>query len=236
MKKVFFALILNLFFINISWGDNIKEYEKTCRDFIVEPEVDFEYSYGRLRYRFDKPRESIRKIMQRKGVTANCFDGHCDVNGVTLSDVAFMFDIDIGVTDINRQYVCVYPEKFNVFLGYEHPVIFVAQELKKGTCAYDLTLRHEKTHMQIYLEGLDYFLPQFKQYLDGLYDEIGVRIVKKDDVESALKSLSEAYHMSSKQKFDDWYAEIEKEQRKQDSNNHYYLETAICEALKNKYK
>jgi hypothetical protein len=143
-----------------------------------------------------------------------------------------MFDIDIGVTDINRQYVCVYPEKFNVFLGYEHPVIFVAQELKKGTCAYDLTLRHEKTHMQIYIEALDYFLPILKDYMSHLFDELGFVVVARgDSVDKAAKELNEKYLKKMQEKIEVWHNELEAEELKLDTADHYLLENLICEYL-----
>ena len=109
-------------------------------------------------------------------------------------------------------------------------MIYVSKELKEGSCMYDVTIRHEKTHMQMYIDGLDYFLPQLKRTVKGLYDDVGVKVVKSGvDYQEVARELNEAYLSIVENKITKWREDINNEQMKLDSLEHYVLENRICE-------
>ena len=93
-----------------------------------------------------------------------------------------------------------------------------------------MALRHEKTHMQIYIEALDYFLPEFKKAAAGQFDKIGVRVVGPgESADDAARELNEAYLNDMKKKVEHWRREVEQEQMKFDTPQNYILESKLCE-------
>lgn len=87
--------------------------------------------------------------------------------GLTKVRDGFDFNMTVGHIEISHGYSCLYPQEINAHLGYYVPTIYILKDLQKGTCLYEVALRHEKTHMQIYIEALDYFLPEFKKRPSG---------------------------------------------------------------------
>ena len=95
---------------------------------------------------------------------------------------------------------------------------------------YDVTIRHEKTHMQMYIDALDYILPQLKRTVKGLYDNIGVKVVKSGvDYKEVAGELNKAYLSVVEDKIVKWRGDVNKEQMKLDSLEHYVIENRICE-------
>ena len=51
-------------------------------------------------------------------------------------------------------------------VGYPQFNIYVARKLKPGSCAYKITMNHERKHISIYRDQLQTFLPLFEQQLN----------------------------------------------------------------------
>ena len=231
MKKVFFALILNLFVVNVCLAnDNLKRYEEECLSIIDKPVIELKSSYGKLRYNFEKDSEYLRKETAKKfeeyGI--NMVE-EFEPKGLTKIKDALEVNMNIAKIGVSHGYQCLYPETIDIFLGYYLPAIYVANDVKKGTCLYDVTLRHEQTHMQIYIEALDYFLPKLKEFSKTLIDKKGVKIIDSDsDAELQAKMLNNDYVLFIEEFVNKWRKEVAEEQLKLDSIENYIIESKIC--------
>ena len=78
MKKVFFALILNLFiWSGATRADDLSAYQKECLDFISRPKVEVYGSYGNLRYNYDKDSAYLTQEQEKKGQSIFCRRNEC---------------------------------------------------------------------------------------------------------------------------------------------------------------
>lgn len=236
MRNIFFALILNLFFINsASATEGVDRYKEECASFVKRPEVELVSSYGKLRYKFDKDEEYLRQETNKKFAAQNqVMDVEFQPVGLTKVRDAFDLDFTASSFGVSHGYSCVYPETIKARLEYINPTIYILNSLEKDSCLYKVALRHENTHMQIYIEALDYFLPKLKKYMEGLFDEIGFIVIAKDESEEdAAKKLNEAYINAIQNKIEEWHKEVEAEQLKLDSPENYALENMLCQNIKN---
>lgn len=237
MKNIFFALILNFFFIQVASADeNIEKYKKECMEFINRPKVELFSSYGKLQYRFDKDESFLKKETEKKFAEENMvMDEDFLPVGLTKVRDVFDFNFTAGTLVLNQNYQCVYPETINVRLAYSMPTIYILNTLEVDSCLYDLAIRHEKTHMQIYIESLDYFLPKLKQYMNGLFDELGVMVVSKNESsELAAQKLNANYLGAIQAKVEAWQHETALEQLKLDTPENYIIENMVCQSVENK--
>lgn len=232
MKKIFFALILNLFFIYSAQAtEDLDKYKEECASFVEKPKVELVSSYGKLRYRFDKGADYLRQETNKKYAEQ---DQVADVTfePAGLTKVRDTFDLDFTANSfgLSHGYFCVYPETMKARLVYTHPTIYILNTLEKDSCYYKVALRHENTHMQIYIEALDYFLPKLKKYMEDLFDEIGFIVVSKDEsIEEAAQRLNQAYINAIQRKIEEWHKEVEIEQLKLDTPENYALENKLCQ-------
>lgn len=237
MKKVFFALIfMSAWVNNAKAADDLQRYEEECLSVIDKPQVEVTSSYGKLRYNYTKGKEYLRRetIKQYEENGREVPDDFIPI-GLTKVRDGFNFNMSVGQIEISHGYECVYPERIETHLGYYTPTIYILKDLEKDSCLYEVALKHEKTHMQIYIEALDYFLPEFKKTADGLFETVGVKVVapgQRADV--VAKELNVAYLQALQQKVERWRQEVEDEQVKLDSAEQYILENKLCEKFDKK--
>lgn len=215
-------------------ADDLSAYRQECLDFISHPKVDVFGSYGNLRYSYDKDSAYLTQEQEKKVKAYSSEDAQIELKVLGLTKMQDTVDFKAEFTQLalNRGYICLYPESIQISIDYYLPTIYIAKELEQGTCLYDITLRHERTHAQIYIEALDYFLPRLKKYADALFDNIGIKIIAKgESVDNAMSDLSKAYHDSVQKRIDAWYKAVEKEQLKMDTIEQYKLESRICHEI-----
>ena len=231
MKKVFFALIFCFSVVNFAKAqDELQRYKDECLSLIEEPKVKVSSSYGKLRYNFEKDSDFLRKETEKKFVKNGLeYPREFRPMGLTQIQDGFELKMNVGTIGVSHGYKCLYPEDMEVFWGYYLPVIYIAKDLAKDTCLYNLTLRHEKMHMKVYIDALDFYLPKLKKVADKLFDEIGVMIVDKSrNLEFVAKQYNNEYVMKVEKIVNEWRKEIELEQMEFDSIKNYILESRIC--------
>ncbi len=237
MKKVFFALIfVGTLVNNATAADDLQRYKEECLSVIDKPQVEVTSSYGKLRYNYTKGKEYLRRetIKQYEENGRKVPDDFIPI-GLTKVRDGFNFNMSVGQIEISHGYECVYPERIETHLGYYTPTIYILKDLEKDSCLYEVALKHEKTHMQIYIEALDYFLPELKKTADGLFETVGVKIVAPGQrADIVAKELNVAYLQALQQKVERWRQEVEDEQVKLDSAEQYILENKLCEKFDKK--
>lgn len=216
--------------------DNMQKYVQECLSVIDAPVVEVTSAYGKLRYNYTKGEEFLKRETAQK-YKENGLDIPQDFVPIGLTKVrdGFSFNLTVGQIEISRGYECVYPEKIEAHLGFYVPTIYISKDLQEGSCLYDVALKHEKTHMQIYIEALDYFLPEFKRASEDLFNSVGVKIVapgQQSDV--VAKELNVEYLQKLQTKVENWRTEVESEQLKLDSVENYIIENKLCEKFDKK--
>lgn len=211
---------------------NIDKYKSECLALIDKPEIKVTSSYGKLKYDFSKSDDFLfEKTMdkyQEYGIEISSFK----TVGLTTVTVSFDFDMEVGVVSLSDGYKCAYPSKIKTYLGYQVPTIYISNSLEKNSCFYNVSLQHEKTHMEVYICALDDFLPVYKRKIIGLIDEVGVLVMsKKSNTEKGVKMLNKEYVEKAKNIVNIWKGDVEREQSKFDTLEHYTLESRICNEL-----
>lgn len=236
MRKVFFALIFGLLFADLACANSeLDHYKEECIGIIEKPKVSVKYSFGRLRYDFKKNRNFIEQEKKKNAIYENVEElENVEIDGLTSIRNTFEVNVEAKQIGVSDGYQCVYPEAIDVYLGYFAPIIYIANDLPKDSCRYNLALRHEKTHMQLYIESLIYILPQLKQKAIRSVEDIGVKIVKGDsNIENVAKVLYEEYVKYLKDFVESWQKDMFSEQLKLDSYENYMIESRICKEIDN---
>lgn len=234
MEKVFFTLIFSVMTVNFALAaDDTDRYMRECLSIISAPKVKVTSSYGKLKYNFEKDsrylREETARKYKEKGLEIP--EGFEPV-GLTKVRDGFTVNMNVGQAEISHGYMCLYPQNIDVHLGFYVPTIYILKDLDKSSCTYEVALRHEKTHMQIYLEALDYFLPELKEASDGLFEKVGVRVAAPDEhTPTIAEQLHEDYVNALNEKVEAWRQEVEAEQLKLDTPEQYLLESKLCERV-----
>ncbi len=234
MKKVFFALIFSGCLVNIcSANDDLKRYKDECLGVMDKPEVVVKYSLGRLKYDFEKNREFINKERKKSEIyVGNKYGEDVDVDGLTSVRRGFEVKLDTKQIVVSKGYKCIVPEKIEVFLGYFNPKIYIANDLPKDSCRYNLALRHENTHMQIYVEALLYYMPELKVLTHKAVEDVGVRIVEpKANIQHDAEGLYADYIAYLNVGVSKWQKSMMKQQKKLDSIKNYIIESRICSEI-----
>jgi len=234
MRKVFFALIfIGLSAVSARAQSELQRYEEECLSLVEKPKVTVTSSYGKLLYDFEKDAAFLkRETLKKYEDSATLFDDDFMPVGLTKVREVFDCNISVGQMEISQGYRCFFPTEIKIHLGYLVPTIYVMQGLEKDSCLYNLSLKHERTHFQIYVEALDYFLPLLKKNADQLFDKAGVKVIgRNESAEEAAHKLNDAYLAEITPKVDKWRKEVEAEQLKLDSPENYLIETKICEEI-----
>ena len=136
---------------------------------------------------------------------------------------------------MNNDSACIIPQELSVYIGFQNPVIYLANDLTKDSCLYNLVVRHEQVHQQINVNALEYFIPI-------IYDRIKIivqnmrpmYITSKHKIKSGTNELTIFYAEQINKLVEEFKQEILLEQRKLDNRKQYTLESDICKRYDNK--
>ena len=220
MKKIVFLLILFfLFFGTDGWAAS------SCRDINVQPKINFETSYGQLRYDFSKNTREITKISERLGKPeATPF-----TTGLATVTVENEYIIGTAALPRGRGKYCVVPKEVYVYVGFSRPTIFISNELMKNTCHYNLVVLHEQTHQRINKTALDYFIPYFQMGAEKIARELTpIEIDSTAKIDAATDKITQVFSDRFDKLLNLFKKELAVEQGKLDNQINYSFEDDIC--------
>lgn len=231
MKKLFYILIFLSFAFFSTFADaanmNIR-----CKPFVSNPKVTIKAVFEPLRYDFSRAPRTLEN-MHRKEYGGSTHEGY-RINGLTPYNLKTNLDFSMLKKTFRDGVTCFYPGEITLVLTFQDPVIYIARSVKKGTCEYNVTMRHEQTHEQINLEAFEYYLPKLKEAFLKAVKKYAVAGRPKDDVslETVQKSLLKKYRDAIDPILKELDEEIEREQEKMDSLEHYNYETSLCQIMR----
>lgn len=227
MKKLFDVLIFaNLFFCAVS-AQAKTSAESLCLQNASKPEVIIEVSYGALKYDFSKNNKTLTRMHVRNygGIVA---PGK-QVHGLASYDLATEITFQLQKSSFSNKTTCIYPLYVTLKVGVQNPTIYISRNLKEGSCAYQVALRHEQTHQQINAEIFEAYLPQIEQTFLNVVSQNALISSESDiDMAQVQKTLQAKYLEALDPVIEEIKSTIKQEQAKLDSIENYNYEESIC--------
>lgn len=223
MKKLFFILTVLL---GTSLSVEAAAFNR-CAELKPQPRLSFYTSYGKLEYDFSKDQMGITKV----GMSYGVIEKGIFANGLATGTVKWEVDVSSEGREGRNGEICAYPVEIKFYLGFADPKIYVSRDLRKGSCMYDLVLRHEQTHQQINVKALEYFIPLFEQALKKISQEIPaepVGAMNRTALSRGSEKIAEAYSKRIEPLINVFKKELEIEQGKLDNASNYAFENSIC--------
>ena len=223
MKKLFFILTILL---GLSLSFEAAAFNR-CAELTPNPRLSFYTSYGKLEYDFSQDQMGITKVGMNYGVV----EKGIFANGLATGTVKWEVDVSSEGREGRNGEICAYPVEIKFYLGFAEPKIYVSRDLRKGSCMYDLVLRHEQTHQQINVKALEYFIPLFEQALNKISKEIPaepVGAMNRAALSRGSEKIAEAYSKRIEPLINVFKKELEIEQGKLDNASNYAFENSIC--------
>lgn len=222
MKKL---LIILTFLLGYTINSAIAEASNLCKTPKGMPVINITTSYGKLIYNTSFTTSQITEL---SGTSGHSEQG-VFASGLATIKIGKEYALGSGVEALDNDSFCVYPAKIDIFIGYSNPVIYISKELPRGSCQYNLVVRHEQTHQRINKTALEYFLPKFKKAAQKIaedikpqraYDHQKVASITQDMIQEVATKLDKVIAIFEK--------ELQIEQGKLDNKLNYSMEDNIC--------
>ena len=184
-KKLFFILTTILFVAKSVLAAD-------CSNIKTNIQINLTSSYGKLLLNQDKPLSEITTLAK----SLNLVENGLFASGLSTVNVNFDITLNAVGTPLEEGVFCVAPTKITLFFGLDSPTIYLANELIKDSCEYNLVLRHEQTHQQINVKALEYFIPLFEQAIKKISQEIPaepVTAMSRSALSRGSEQIAEAY-------------------------------------------
>ena len=189
------------------------------------PEVEIVYNYGELKYDYslsdEQLNERVRALYPDK-ITHK-------INGLTELSPYIVVESSIMQTG-SKSYLCYYPKKVRVIVGY-NPIVYIRNDLKKDTCRYNITMRHEQTHLDIGDLAMTEFLQNIKSSFPRIIKDVGVIVKPYSDNVSAndnSKELNNLYRQQLSYMFERFVKGMVEQQMLIDTTESYNAEGMLC--------
>ncbi len=225
MSRLFILILCACLYPLQSWAAPSFEYSvKECKNWVAEnpPEIEVLYNYGDLHYDYEKSPDEIKQIYLEdnpNGVVER-------IRGLTQLSARASVSIDPETVMLKSERYCTYAKKIEVKLLYT-PVVYISNQLEKDSCQFNLTMRHEQTHLQF---GHQALRDAAKDMSDNLqqYIETNSPFVSKDDYEADEQKVVQIYTNKVEQIFNDFRKNLEKQNSRIDTTENYKKEASYC--------
>ena len=207
-----------------AWSNSLAT--KQCRQQMNNnpPIIDITYNYGELRYDTTKTSAELEKIHDKSKPI------YGQMHGLTQTSPKLLIETKINGQQINDK-ACFYPERVKISISYS-PILYIMKDLKPGSCKFNLTLRHEQTHLDISHLALKEFAKKLKKQVPLIVKDIGPLVKnlsnENDDTKQAAKEINQAYNKQIEVLFELFKKTLEEENGKIDNAENYSFESSLC--------
>lgn len=191
------------------------------------PTITIAYNYGELKYDNQHTSAELAEMlekMHRKEV-----EYEKKINGLTHLSPYMSVESNIVEKKIGEAY-CYYPQRVKLIVGY-NPIVYIRNDLPENTCRYNVTLRHERTHLDIGDLSMQQFLRKMKLLFPRMVKDVGV-VVKADDddfdAQDASGELNDSYHKRASSQFNKFVEDMVAEQDRIDTEESYNFSGTLC--------
>ena len=228
MKKAMAKLIAFIFLLPTAEAsaEVTPVMQRRCNEIFLSNQVNIEINYdlGELKYDNSKNYEELAKLFSEHN---NGNKAENTVNGLTVQNGYFRLTMDIENRTIVSGYKCYYPAKITVDIGFNDSTIYLANSLRSGTCRFELTKRHEYTHLALGKAGLMAQVQLLKTALPTIIKNQGAS-VSEDDKDKVEREMFASYNKAISDLRQVMANITTLEQQKLDTKQNYIKETALC--------
>lgn len=191
------------------------------------PKITIAYNYGALKYDNKHTSAELAEMLEKmnRGVPSS----EKKINGLTHLSPYMSVESNIIEKKIG-EYYCYYPQRVKLIVGY-NPIVYIRNDLQENTCRYNVTLRHERTHLDIGDLSMQQFLRKMKLVFPRTVKSVGV-VIKADgedfDAENASSELNDAYHQRVSKQFNEFVENMVAEQDRIDTAESYDFSGTLC--------
>ncbi|MCK5295554.1 MAG: hypothetical protein KAJ75_01570 [Alphaproteobacteria bacterium] len=198
-------------------------------------------NYGNVQYFHDRSRKDI-KTFANKGYKVNKSNGTRTlampsrkgniqhIPGITVATLKIGVKTETKTVRIkNGKGFCIYLDNATVSIGYPKMEVYVAKRYKKNSCEYNEILNHEKTHVSIYHNTLNFYAPHIEQSVKNIAKEIKPTWVSsKDKIEPTINNML-IYIMNKIEPTLNFFRKIQtNEHANLDTPENYAYTTSLC--------
>lgn len=229
MKK--FLLILGLF-LSVCGSVRADSYEysyKQCKDVMQNnpPKINIIYNYGNLEYDTSKNQD---ELLQMFAEVEPGKEAH-NINGLTALSPHISMKTSVKYDNLDSGRYCFYPQNVEVKLWYE-PKVYILNSLEPGSCRFNVTVRHEQTHLDLGHLALYVFALQVQDKLPQIINEVGPRVEadnnKSENLSVIAQYLNQDYHKQLEKLFLQFKDNLDEQNAIIDSIENYQQETMLC--------
>jgi len=146
--------------------------------------------------------------------------------GLTKTSLESRIEVGIQYIKIGKNQVCVGLKDVTARIGYSHFQVYVARDLRPGSCEYRTTLDHEQAHVAIYKDQLRQFASRFEHRLERVAASL-------KPIVSRSANAGHSYFLGKiRSEFQQVYRQFDREtdrrQGRLDTPENYRREQALC--------
>jgi hypothetical protein len=181
MCKFIFTLLLIVFFADPAAAQDVV----SCDSYPDVP-VNIIAVFDEPQYDFSQNLASVQAIARDRqhAIPHN----EAIAMGITRYSPVLEFRIPMMVETPPDGLACARVQHVDVTVGYHDVTVFIANEIRQGTCAFAETMGHEQKHVAVNRELLQEFAPRIEERLKSYLRLYGVfRVENADFAEQLLR-------------------------------------------------
>lgn len=225
MRVLIIFFLMYFGFVFDAAAASYKSMQQKCREIAGEnpAKVEIIYNYGKLQYNTELNQEELGKVHEAQ--TGKFED---NLKGLTSLQPSILVDgITLNYQVLTDDYICLYPDILKVKISYQ-PTIYILNSITKDKCMYDLTLRHEYTHVDIGYAAMNLFVLTLRDKIPDIADGSGIRVITADELETAPEEINTTYQTQVLLLWDMFIYALEEQHAKLDVPETYVREKNIC--------
>ena len=222
----FVLFFILLFVADVQAASHSHIMQKCSEEFKQNPaEYEVVYNYGELQFDNSKSAQELSAMITPPYAEMNKHK----LNGLTQL-MPYIYIENTTQRTIIENYACYYPHSVRIVIGYK-PTVYLRNDIRPGSCRFNVTLRHEQTHLDIGHLSLKKFARHVKARLPQLVKDAGVRIrlyQHDPNGDKGRSMLNEAYKFQINVMFERFVKEMTEQQMLIDTPEVYKEETSLC--------
>lgn len=225
MIRLFVIVFSVLGFLPAVQAASYKQDVKKCTDIMNEnpAEVEVIYNFGEVKYDFSKAEKEIPVPEYGK-------DDGGRIQGLTEFEPHFGVETITTASPLSEGRQCFYPKKVTAKIWY-NPIVYIAKGLQKGSCRYNLTLRHEQTHLDIGHQIMLMFAQALKVQIPLILERVGPQVSRSGS--EVMKQTGDTYNKQIVELNDVFVNALLQKNQEIDKKENYDREDQLCASATN---
>ncbi len=121
---------------------------------------------------------------------------------------------------------CAHAENVDITVGYRYVTVYVAGEIRQGTCGFEEVLAHEQKHIRANMQTLEEYTPRIKSEISAYLKQNGV--FREPNFDYAAKLIQEKLQSITNNIMNEMTAENQQRQLDIDTVAEYDRISASC--------